>query len=164
MPEQLSTGLNLSRATCISVGQDAQSLLLTALAGERSAPPARTTHRNFRNTFSARQWLRALRPGQTETGPGATNSPLGPELLVVVDYRPEETWSLTSLLSQLLVLEPETKAHVVLVAEGWRWALPVLVADFPRLSLITADAPASDLLSGGRRMHFSSGTMASSTS
>ena len=145
MPEQLSTGLDLSHATCISVGQDAQSLLLTALAAEGSVPPAHTPHRNFRNTFLARQWLRTLRPGQPETGSGVTNRPLAPELLVVVDYRPEESWSLTSLLSQLLELEPETKAHVVLVAEGWRWALPVLVADFPRLSLITADAPASEI-------------------
>lgn len=149
MPEQLSAGFDRSRVTCISVGEDARRLLHTALAGAVATLPAFPPPRAFGDTFSARQWLRSLPQGQPEAGPGAKSHPLGPELLAVVDYRPDETWSLTTLMSQLLDLEPQTRAHVVLVTEGWRWTLPVLVADFPRLSLISAGVPASDVAQAG---------------
>lgn len=110
---------------------------------------------NHKDTFAAREWLwgvmQEARGTQEVSGTSAAQPvALGQylqgnrhgsavsrlrTLVVVVEYNPDETWSLTVMLALLMELEPAVQVEVVVVAEGRRWALPVLVADFPKLTM-----------------------------
>jgi hypothetical protein len=121
---------------CVSVGRHAFDLLHKAVQN----PDTLTIDiYSYGDTFAAREWLRKVtREGQQENNDTTFVPALA--LVVVADYNPEEIWSLTTMMTQLLDLEPLVQAHVVLITEGWRWTLPVLVADFPRLTLIPKGA------------------------
>lgn len=128
-----------------------------------------------KDTFAARDWLWGVMrdargtqelPGTDpaesvarqetlqENGDEPTGGPLQ-TLVVVVEYNPEESWSLTVMLALLMELEPAVQVDVVVVAEGRRWALPVLVADFPRLTMVLPGrggyAALSEILQRGTR-------------
>jgi hypothetical protein len=87
-----------------------------------------------------------MNPDEPRTG---TKKPVRrPPSLVVVGYEPDESWSLTVLLSQLLDHGMDDCPEVVLVAEGPRWALPVLVTDFPRLTVVPPGEAGCEALLG----------------
>ncbi|WP_142046083.1 hypothetical protein [Arthrobacter sp. SLBN-100] len=103
---------------------------------------------NHRDTFAAREWLRAVTQEARLEYVDVPAPPALRALVAVVDYNPEEIWSLTVMLGQLMELEPSVEVEVVVVAEGRRWALPVLVADFPRLTMVPPGPTGQEALSG----------------
>ena len=60
-------------------------------------------------------------------------------VVAVIGYEPQELWSLIVLLSHLESGDAQG-TEVVLIAEGPVWALPVLITDFPRLTVVPPGA------------------------
>jgi hypothetical protein len=145
MAQQHSYLSDASDVVCMSIGRDAFKLLHETVQHSQLSI---TEVLNFSDTFAARERLHAIALESREENRYTTANVTPSALVVVIDYNPEEIWSLTTMMTQLLDLEPLTKAHVVLVIEGWLWALPVFVTDFPRLTTILKGAQGRRALSG----------------
>ena len=99
-----------------------------------------TSLREYPDTFFARKWLRGISnevAGGNEAEQYADGRMPG---VAVIGYEPQELWSLIVLLSHLESGDGAQGTEVVLIAEGPVWALPVLVTDFPRLTVVPPGA------------------------
>lgn len=130
---------------CVNTGGAGSFHLRSKLREWAAAAPAELIE--YANTAEARSWVGAAM-NRDEPRTGTKNPVPRPPSLVVVGYQPDESWSLTVLLSQLLDHGMDDCPEVVLVAEGPRWVLPVLVTDFPRLTVVPPGEEGREALVG----------------
>ncbi|MGW6172156.1 hypothetical protein ACWF5H_01565 [Arthrobacter sp. NPDC055138] len=90
----------------------------------------------YPDTFFTREWLRSISTEVPSCSEAKQDADSQMPVAMVIGYEPQELWSLIVLLSHLESDESTQRTEVVLIAEGPVWALPVLVTDFPRLTVV----------------------------
>ncbi|UNK47741.1 hypothetical protein [Arthrobacter sulfonylureivorans] len=93
----------------------------------------------YPDTFVTRQWLRGIANNAAGSSETKQHADGGMPVVAVIGYEPQELWSLIVLLSHLESGDAQG-TEVVLIAEGPVWALPVLITDFPRLTVVPPGA------------------------
>lgn len=95
-----------------------------------------TSLREYPDTFVTQQWLRGISNNAAGGNEAEQYADGRMPAVMVIGYEPQELWSLIVLLSHLESDDVTQGTEVVLIAEGPVWALPVLVTDFPRLTVV----------------------------